>query len=230
MSNEKYHYESGAIHNDNHKEINIGIVSEKALGRIMSQFLNDNTADVTPDEVSDDAHGVTPKRKLSKLNGEKPPKPRETMTFKCGKNVLDGHLTLLFNKLTQEKWIEGYEANFKALFYGKKDEGCELTWISSFGKGTLVWLFKTLATEELIVVPNGYTIPAILEGHFKDKKGQWLRGLDKGDNPNQKAKPTFIECVKILKINPNGSYDEQNEDVQLRYDPFDHQDLHLHQK
>ena len=163
-------------------------------------------------------------------NGEKPPKPRETMTFKCGKNVLDGHLTLLFNKLTQEKWIEGYEANFKALFSGNKDADCELTWISSFGKGTLVWLFKTLATEELITVPNGYTIPIILEGHFKDKKGQWLMGLDKGDNPNKKAKPTFIECVKLLKINPNGSYDEQNEDVQLRYDPFDHQDLHLHQK
>jgi len=191
----------------------LSMMKHKVVGMLMMEWLEQHS-----------------KTENTKKPAEKVEKPRETMTFKCGKNVLEGHLTLLFNKLTQEKWIEGFEVNFKALFSGKKDKDCELTWISSFGKGTLVWLFKTLATEELIVVPNGYTIPAILEGHFKDKKGQWLRGLDKGDNPNKRAKTTFIECVKLLKINPNGRFDEQNEDFQLRYDPFDHQDMNLHKK
>lgn len=161
---------------------------------------------------------------------EKKAKPRETMTFKRGKNVVEGHISLLYNKLTQEKWIDGYEANFKALFSSKKDEDCEMKWISSFGKGTLVWLFKILVQEELVEVPNGYTIPAILEGHFKDKDGQWLKGLDKGDKPNEKAKTTIIECVKLMKINPKNRYDEQSEEIQLKYDPFDHQDLNLHKK
>ena len=45
MSNEKYHYESGAIHNDNHKELNIGHVSEKALSDILRSFLKDDAED-----------------------------------------------------------------------------------------------------------------------------------------------------------------------------------------
>lgn len=45
MSNEKYHYESGAIHNDNHKELNIGHVSEKALSDFLRSFLKDDAED-----------------------------------------------------------------------------------------------------------------------------------------------------------------------------------------
>lgn len=42
---EKYHYESGAIHNDNHKELNIGSVSEDTLNSLISQFLKDDAVD-----------------------------------------------------------------------------------------------------------------------------------------------------------------------------------------
>ena len=170
------------------------------------------------------------KKPVKKRSPKTLQKPRETMTFKRGKNVLEGHLSLLYFKLTHEKWIEGHEANFKALFSGKKDEDCELTWLSSFGKGTLVWLFKTLVNEGLIEVPKGYTLPAILEGHFKDKEGQWLKGLDKGDKPNDKAKTTMVECVKLLKTKPNNGHEDQSEDFQLKHDPYDRQDIKLHKK
>lgn len=42
---EKYHYESGAIHNDNHKELNIGSVSESTLNNLISQFFKDDAVD-----------------------------------------------------------------------------------------------------------------------------------------------------------------------------------------
>lgn len=45
MMSEKYHYESGAIHHDHHKEINIGSVSEKALKDIISKFFKDDAED-----------------------------------------------------------------------------------------------------------------------------------------------------------------------------------------
>lgn len=54
MSNEKYHYEPGAVHNDHHKEINIGSVSEKALGDILRHFLKDDAEDTAFEEVRDD--------------------------------------------------------------------------------------------------------------------------------------------------------------------------------
>ena len=42
MSNEKYHYEPGAIHNDHHKEINIGSVTASSLKEFARNFLGDD--------------------------------------------------------------------------------------------------------------------------------------------------------------------------------------------
>ena len=53
MSGEKYHYEPGAIHNDHHKEINIGTVSERALSDILSRFLKDDAEDAEYEEVKE---------------------------------------------------------------------------------------------------------------------------------------------------------------------------------
>ena len=155
------------------------------------------------------------------------------MTFKRKGNVLEGHLALLFNKLAKEGWIEGNEADFKALFSGKRDDSCMLTWLGLFGKSTLVELFRQLLKAGLITIAEGFTLSAILEGHFMDKSGQNLKGLDKGDTPNEKALPVINECVKLLQADPQrlicGDY-EEDEDFLLSYDSYDHQDLHLHRR
>ena len=84
----------------------------------------------------------------------------------------------------------------------------------------------------LIVVPKGYAITPILEGHFKDNSGQWLSGLDKMNTPSTKALTVILECIKLLKTEPrrlmDGDY-QDNEDFQSIYDPYD-QDLQLHQR
>jgi len=162
-------------------------------------------------------------------SGEKPEKPRETMTFQHKACVLEGHLTLLFDKLTKAGWISGEEAHFKALFSGELDEECKLTWTSGYGKGTLVELFKQMVGAKLVIVPKGFTLSAILEGHFTDADGKWLTGLDKGNAANDKAMPFIQECVNLLKMSPNGDYDD-DEDFKSEYDPFDHQDLNLHKR
>lgn len=169
--------------------------------------------------------------KPKKCTGSKPQKQRETMTFKRKSGVLDGHLSLLFNKLTKADWIIGEEANFKALFSGRLDAECQLTWTGEYGKGTLVELFKQMVATTLIVVPDGFTLSSILEGHFKHKNGNWLTGLDKGNGACSKALPFIEECVNLLKADPqrliDGSY-QDDEDFPLEYDTFDHQDLKYH--
>ena len=166
-------------------------------------------------------------------HSEKPPQPCETMTFKRKGSVLEGHLALLFNKLAKEGWIEGNEASFKALFSGKRDAECMLTWAGQYGKSTLVELFRQLINAGLIALNEGFTLSAILEGHFRDRSGQCLTGLDKGNTPNEKALPMIRECVKLLQADPKqliyGAYDE-DEDFQLAYDSYDHQDMHLHRR
>ncbi len=176
------------------------------------------------------AKAAKPAAKRGKQDsGEKPEKPRETMTFQHKACVLEGHLTLLFDKLTKAGWISGEEAHFKALFSSELDEECKLTWISGYGKGTLVELFKQMVGAKLVIVPKGFTLPAILEGHFKDANGAWLTGLDKGNSANDKAMPFIQECVNLLRMSPNGAYDD-DEDFKSEYDPFDHQDLNLHKR
>jgi hypothetical protein len=155
------------------------------------------------------------------------------MTFGRRSAVTEGHIVLLYQKLVKEGWIEGNDADFKALFSGKRDEDCQLTWKGLYGKGTLVELFKRFVAEGLVTVAEGFTLPAILEGHFKDISGAWLTGLDKGNGANDKALPIITECVRLLKASPDqliyGAYDD-DEDFKSEYDPFDHQDLNLHKR
>lgn len=181
-------------------------------------------------------NGSTPKVASPKKGGgkkdsdEKPPKPREVMTLKRRSKVLDGHLTLLFQKLTKEGWIDGFEANFKNLFSGQRDENCQLTWTGLYGKGTLVELFKQLIKAELIDVPAGFTLSSILEGHFMDKQGHWLTGLDNGDPAHNKALPVIQECINLLKISPDADRDDLDEDFRSEYDEYDQQDMHWHKR
>jgi hypothetical protein len=177
--------------------------------------------------------GKPRKKKGSGVKVQKPPKERVIMTFNRKSSVTDGHLSVFFMTLTEDGWIEGNDADFKALFSGKRDADCVLTWTAKYGKGTLVELFKKLAAEGLIIVANGFTIPSILEGHFKDKSGEWLTGLDNGDPVNKKALPVIQECLNILQASVdrllNGNFDD-DEESRSEYDRYDQQDMHWHKK
>lgn len=225
MSNS--YYEKGANHYDHHKELHIDTVNGGDIGKLISAFFKDDAEDAVI--VGEEKEVKKPK----KAKGSKPEKPRETMTFGRRSAVTEGHIVLLYQKLVKEGWIEGNDADFKALFSGKRDEDCQLTWKGLYGKGTLVELFKRFLVEGLVKVAEGFTLPAILEGHFKDINGAWLTGLDKGNGANDKALPIITECVKLLKASPDqliyGAYDD-DEDFKSEYDPFDHQDLNLHKR
>ena len=225
MSNS--YYEKGAIHHDHHKELYIDTMNGGDIGKLLSAFFKDDAEDAVI--VGEEKEVKKPK----KTTGQKPEKPRETMTFGRKSGVTEGHIVLLYQKLVKEGWIEGNDADFKALFSGSRDEDCELTWTGKFGKGTLVELFRQMVSAGQIEVPQGFTLPAILEGHFKDKQGKWLTGLDKGDSANDKALPVIQECIKQLNIDPqrllNGDY-EDDEDFQSKYDEYDQQDMHWHKR
>ncbi len=225
MSNS--YYEKGANHYDHHKELHIDTLNGGDIGKLLSAFFKDDAEEAVI--VGEEKEVKKPK----KTTGQKPEKPRETMTFGRKSGVTEGHIVLLYQKLVKEGWIEGNDADFKALFSGSRDEDCELVWLGKYGKGTLVELFKQFVQAKLIVVSDGFTLSSILEGHFKDTDGKWLTGLDKGDSANSKALPVIQECVKLLKADPEriiyGDYDE-DEDARSEYDQFDQQDMHWHQR
>jgi hypothetical protein len=215
-----------------------------ALRRRIADYYQENDKRVTaflkemerydkPKFTGDAASDNNKERVHTRVKPKKKPREREEMTFGRKGSVTDGHLTMLHSKLTGEGWIDGVEGNFKALFSGKRDDECSLTWLGKYGNGTLVELFRQLIAEGLVLVPRGYTLPHILEGHFNDQEGKWLTRLDKGDKAHEKSLPVIQECVELLKMNVRqllqklrGEMDD--EDFESVYDPYDHQDLNIH--
>lgn len=162
-------------------------------------------------------------------------KEREKMTLKLGKGVIEAQLNLLYSELTKAEWIEGNEVDFKRLFSGR-DDICEFVWTGKYGKGTLIHLFKEMVKARVISVPEGYNLPAILEGHFKDTEGERLSGLDKGDKPNKKALPFMEKCVTLLQadlehiLRSRSEDDYTSDEAEEEYDSYNNQDMILHNK
>lgn len=142
-------------------------------------------------------------RHNSKSKTVKDTKARELMTFKAGRAVTEAHLAALYSKMEREGWIESENTDdgFEDLFCGKRS-GCKFVWVGKYGKGTLVHLFDMMQKKGVISVPDGFSIPNILMGHFVDKDGEFLTNLDKGDAPNAKAEPEITDFVKILSYDP----------------------------
>ncbi len=200
-------------------------------GASIGQLIIENSGTITYNDHRGRHEGAAkpkPKEKKAQPLTDKPP---VSMTFKRRGQVSDGHLTLIFMKLLKENWIAGNEADFKALFSGTMDDDCILTWKGAFGKSTLVELFRQFVKTGLIMVPDGFTIPSILEAHFIDENGERLTGLGKGDKANDKGLPLIAWCSKMLKTDPQrlltGGMDEAFE-YGTAYDPYDHQDLQYH--
>ena len=136
---------------------------------------------------------------------------RELMTFSLGKGVLMGHISVLYNYLCGQEWIDGYEADFCDLFSGKKS--CSwLTWTGMYGKSTLAELFKQLVRAEKVAIPKGFTLAAILQGHFKDSDGAPITGLDKGNAPNSKAYPDIERAIELMDTSLTSAHDNDDDD------------------
>ncbi len=196
--------------------------------------ITQQTAGVPVSAVSQDTTKkprVTPR--VPKMETDAEMTKRELMTF--SKNgILDAHIRLLYASMTANRWIDTRttETDFLDLFSGRRCE-CSIIWAGTYGKGTLVMLFCQMIAEGLVSIPKGFTIARVLEGHFTDKSGKFLTNLDHGDPCAAKALPEIKEFIRILKTRA-GSRGYETDDYctgyDEGYDPYDHQDLHLHNR
>ena len=201
--------------------------------KVVAAFLRRMEVYDAPKLKGDAASDNNKEPKRVRTKPKKTARPRELMTLMRKGALTDGHLMLLHSKLTSEGWIDCFEGDFKALFSGKRDEKCQIVWTGAYGKSTLVELFARMVSTGNVVVPAGYSLVYILEGHFKDKQGEWLTGLDKGDKPNNKALPFIHECVTLVKASVDkllNSQFEDDDEYDSAYDSFDHQDLTIHRR
>lgn len=175
------------------------------------------------------------------------PKALTEVTFRK-RGIVNGHLTLLYKELTEDGWIDTRttEDEFLDLFADTRND-CRIIWSGKYGKSTLVYLFCQLCLEELIELPKGYTLSHILEAHFVDTDGHPLTNLDHGDPYNKQAEPIVKGYIHTMKSAPG----RRSRSVRMEslsgdrfrdtdytdpgglgdaYDPFDHQDLRLHNK
>lgn len=215
-------------------------VKSDTLTLLSSLRLTEEPAPAEPTESSEQTAGSHSLLELQEAPSETRPRPcaqkqtdknksgskkktdkcRELMTFALGEGVSMGHIRLLYDYLYRQEWIKGSEADFCDLFSGKRISSW-LTWTEKFGKSTLVELFKQLVQAKKVAIPKGFRLAAILQGHFKDRDGVPITGLDKGNAPNSKAMPDIYMAIKLMEKAPY-NYDD---DEQEFYDQLDTRDF-----
>ena len=162
---EKYHYEPGATHNDHHKEINIGSVSEKSLRSIISAFFSDEgeEADVV-EEVKDASKRGRPRKTGRAV--------KKSFVYRALTNEdTNQHLQLFYKGLKQLQWIaaDTQQKNFLKIFSGE-DTSSRVVWTGDIN--TLAELFRELVQRKKYVqLPEGESIWVMVNARFWEKEG-----------------------------------------------------------
>ena len=162
---EKYHYEPGATHNDHHKEINIGSVSEKSLRSIISAFFSDEgeEADVV-EEVKDASKRGRPRKTGRAV--------KKSFVYRALTDEdTNQHLQLFYKGLKQLQWIaaDTQQKNFLKIFSGE-DTSSRVVWTGDIN--TLAELFRELVQRKKYVqLPEGESIWVMVNARFWEKEG-----------------------------------------------------------
>lgn len=162
---EKYHYEPGATHNDHHKEINIGSVSEKSLKSIISAFFSDEgeEADVI-EEVKDAGKRGRPRKTGRAV--------KKSFVYRALTDEdTNQHLQLFYKGLKQLQWIaaDTQQKNFLKIFSGE-DTSSRVVWTGDIN--TLAELFRELVQRKKYVqLPEGESIWVMVNARFWEKEG-----------------------------------------------------------
>lgn len=162
---EKYHYEPGATHNDHHKEINIGSVSEKSLKSIISAFFSDEgeEADVI-EEVKDAGKRGRPRKTGRAV--------KKSFVYRALTDEdTNQRLQFFYKGLKQLQWIaaDTQQKNFLKIFSGE-DTSCRVVWTGDIN--TLAELFRELVQRKKYVqLPEGESIWVMVNARFWEKEG-----------------------------------------------------------
>ena len=162
---EKYHYEPGATHNDHHKEINIGSVSEKSLRSIISAFFSDEgeEADVV-EEVKDASKRGRPRKTGRAV--------KKSFVYRALTDEdTNQRLQFLYKGLKQLQWIaaDTQQKNFLKIFSGE-DTSSRVVWTGDIN--TLAELFRELVQRKKYVqLPEGESIWVMVNARFWEKEG-----------------------------------------------------------
>lgn len=162
---EKYHYEPGATHNDHHKEINIGSVSEKSLRSIISAFFSDEgeEADVI-EEVKDAGKRGRPRKTGRAV--------KKSFVYRALTDEdTNQRLQFFYKGLKQLQWIaaDTQQKNFLKIFSGE-DTSSRVVWTGDIN--TLAELFRELVQRKKYVqLPEGESIWVMVNARFWEKEG-----------------------------------------------------------
>lgn len=192
MSSEKYHYEPGAIHNDYHKEINIGSVPERAFNEIVKNFFKDD---------ADDAVYSNCEPSIGSANDYK------VALSTSRQSILDQ----LLNLADKGDWVNGITSeDVKAMLKivlgqgetplsVKETEHSEILWrLLEIGRGDrvkIVWqkIVGYLDDKKLFRQKGS---PALNKDFFGDDKG--YTNIDKGRPNKGLMTPDFESIIPLL--------------------------------
>ncbi|MCR5573883.1 MAG: hypothetical protein K6F78_03570, partial [Bacteroidaceae bacterium] len=122
-----------------------------------------------------------------------------SVTFSKIGTVVDGNITILYQNLIREKWIDKNTNpdDFLAIFSGTNSTKT-IKWLKA--KGVLYNLFKKMIEEKLITYPDGQSLMKIISSHFTDKDGKYLTNLNSSYINGKKNKIDIDNMITLLKL------------------------------
>lgn len=186
---------------------------------VLERYLQDNQDRLSPKSVSDffrfkysmelvaphlaeDAPKVTRNR----VKPQPEPETRTKTTFQIvHKHTTLAHFKLIYGMICSEGWMEaGQELAFLELFSGQPSD-CVLVWLGKdkeekkVGVGTLRELFAEMIRQNVVSCPNNEYV-ALIEAHFQDESGHYLKNVKGSGGANQKTAPIVKQMVRLLKM------------------------------
>lgn len=214
MMGDKYHYEPGAIHNDHHKEIHIGSVSERAFGELVRNFFREEA------EVTD---YVEVKEPAAAQKGSRRGRPRKSgnqilksFIYDAGSEAeTNKRLQFLYNGLRQLKWISAdTKPKIFLRLFSEEETSSRVVWTGEIN--TLAELFRELVVRrKYVMLPDGVSIWVLVNARFWEKEGNQEFGNDRLSATRTPIdnKESIDFLVEIL--NPNIDIDDLIEQAKM---------------
>ena len=194
---ERNHYDAGAIHNDHHKEINIGTVSESVLKDLISNFFKDDAEDAeVVEEVS--ATDITAEAEQKPAFQQNKEQLHDNVSpLSPSRQVI---LDQLFSLADKGGWLNGVTADAIKTMMQQVLQKSETLWqLLEKGRGNrvrIVWQNLIGYFVDRKLLPSTIGAPALNKMFFGDDKG--YTNIDKGRPSKGLMTADFESLVPLL--------------------------------
>lgn len=148
---------------------------------------------------------LTARSRRTRVKPEEQAEARTREVFRLNPRLTsEAHFKLLYALLAGRGWLRAASEEEWLRLFGGTACSCVVTWTGrdsegkQVGTGTLKELFAQMIRQQIVTCTNNEYL-AVIESHFQDAGGQYLKNL-KSAKASQKNQPVVDDMVRLLRM------------------------------